>query len=98
MKTISSLGVRSPCSYWRIILAKGKLATIHYDSAPRPQRSCFAHPIIHSYIFAICIFEQIASEKLNKENVARTMRSYTLSHVKFENIYTFTLILSSNDG
>ena len=27
-----------------IILAKGKLATIHYDSAPRPQKSCFANP------------------------------------------------------
>ena len=49
--------------------------------------------IASTYIFAICIFEQIASEKLNKGNVARTMRSYTLSHVKFENIYTFTLIL-----
>ena len=32
----------------RIILAKGKLATIHYDSAPRPQRSYFAHPNVHS--------------------------------------------------
>ena len=49
--------------------------------------------IASTYIFAICIFEQIASEKLNKGNVARIMRSYTLSHVKFENIYTFTLIL-----
>ena len=27
----------------RIILAKEKLATIHYDSAPRPQRSSFTH-------------------------------------------------------
>ena len=32
----------------RIILAKGKLATIHYDFAPRPQRSCFAHPNRHT--------------------------------------------------
>ena len=32
----------------RIILAKGKLATIHYDSAPRPQRSRFAHPSVHT--------------------------------------------------
>ena len=31
----------------RIILVKGKLATINYDSTPRPQSSCFAHPIIH---------------------------------------------------
>ena len=29
-----------------IILAKGQLATTHYDSAPRPQRSCFANPNI----------------------------------------------------
>jgi hypothetical protein len=28
----------------RIILAKGKLATILYDSAPRTQRYGFAHP------------------------------------------------------
>ena len=42
--------------------------------------------IAYTYIFAICIFEQIASEKSNKGNVARTMRSYTLSQVKFENI------------
>ena len=25
-------------------MAKGQLATIHYDSTPRPQRSCFANP------------------------------------------------------
>ena len=50
--------------------------------------------IASAYIFAISIFEQIASEKLNKENIAKTLRSYTLSHVKFENIYTFTLILT----
>ena len=31
-----------------IIFAKGQLATIHYDSAPRPQRSCFAHPTVHT--------------------------------------------------
>ena len=36
--------------YWGIILAKGKLASIHYDSAPRPQRSCFAHPNGHSNV------------------------------------------------
>ena len=30
--------------HWGVILAKGQLATIHYDSAPRPQRSCFANP------------------------------------------------------
>ena len=39
-----------------IILAKGKLATIHYKSAPRPQRSCFVHPNVlaiwgHSTLF-----------------------------------------------
>ena len=27
-------------------MAKEKLASIHYDSAPRPQRSCFVHPNI----------------------------------------------------
>jgi hypothetical protein len=26
-------------------LAKGQLATIHYDSAPRPQRSCYYHKL-----------------------------------------------------
>ena len=34
----------------RIILAKRKFTTIHYadyDSALRPQRSCFAQPIVH---------------------------------------------------
>ena len=31
-------------------LAKGKLATIHSDSAPRPQRSCFAHSNICTYL------------------------------------------------
>ena len=33
-----------PLSNLRIILAKGKLATINYESVPRSQRSCFAHP------------------------------------------------------
>ena len=39
---------------WGIILAKGQLATIHYDSAPRPQKSCFAHPNIRSLAAAAC--------------------------------------------
>ena len=35
---------------WGIILAKGQLATIHYDSAPRPQRSCFANSNVTMYL------------------------------------------------
>ena len=58
-----------------------------------PALPILSYIAVTQYIFAICIFEQIASEKLNKGNVARTMRSHTLSHVKFENIYTFTFIL-----
>ena len=38
-----------PMHNGRIISAKGKLATIHYDSAPRPQRSCFAHTTLYSF-------------------------------------------------
>ena len=34
-----------------VILAKGKLATTHYDSAPRPQRSCFANPTLHANVY-----------------------------------------------
>ena len=41
---------------WGIILTKGQLFTIHNDSAPRPQRSCFANPKIHSKDFAKSIF------------------------------------------
>ena len=36
-------------SYERIVLVKGKLAKIHYDSALRPQRSCFANPVVDTY-------------------------------------------------
>ena len=42
------LVVNSFCWYYitcRQGLAKGKLAIIHYDSAPRTQRSCFANPV-----------------------------------------------------
>ena len=31
-------------------MAKGKLATIHYDSAPRTQRSYFNHPRKHIFL------------------------------------------------
>ena len=33
---------------WGIIVAKGQLAIIHYDSALRPQRSCFANPTVYT--------------------------------------------------
>ena len=32
--------------HWGIILAKGQLDTIHYDSAPRPQKSCVVNPSV----------------------------------------------------
>ena len=38
----------------RISLEKGKLATIHYDSALRPERSCFAHPTLCTIVGPNC--------------------------------------------
>ena len=40
-------------SHWGIILAKGQLATIHYDSAPRPQR-----PILPTLIYRPILINQ----------------------------------------
>ena len=37
-----------------VILVNGQLNTIHYDSPPRPQRSCFTHPIV--YILCMFVF------------------------------------------
>ena len=44
---ISSAKRILPSLHWGTILAKGQLARIHYDSAPRPQRSCFANPNVY---------------------------------------------------
>ena len=44
------------------ILAKGELASIHYDSVPRPQRSCFANP--NSYIYSLNYVKRGRREKV----------------------------------
>ena len=58
-----------------IILTKGKLAKIHYDFAPRSQRSCFAHPNLHIHkvvllginIALVCkVSQSVMSKVLNK--------------------------------
>ena len=42
-------------SFWQ----KDSYATIHYDSAPRPQRSCFANRNVHTYLICrIFMFEK----------------------------------------
>ena len=42
---------------WENHFGKRKLATIRYDSAPRPQRSCFAHPKVGTrYINPTAVF------------------------------------------
>ena len=41
------------CINERIILDKGKFAKIHYDSSPRPQRSCFAHSSVSTSTMAV---------------------------------------------
>ena len=45
---IPSICNQRSLEHWRIILAKGQLDTIHYDSAPRPKRSCFSNPTVHA--------------------------------------------------
>ena len=56
-------------------MAKGKLATIQYDTAPRSQRSCFAHPNLHIHkvvllginIALVCkVSQSVMSKVLNK--------------------------------
>ena len=92
------------CQKWslngRIILAKGKLATIHFDSAPRSQRSCFAHPNLHIHkvvllginIALVCkVSQSVMSKVLNKlRNFQKTQLGQHLYEEYLFNYQTFT--------
>ena len=73
----------------RIILAKGKLATIHYDSAPRPQRSYFAHSNVgtlwiplHTYFRASLFHDSLLMRK-NSTNAHFSYRFGKNIHLKW---------------
>ena len=86
--------------WYRIILARGKLATIHYDFAPRSQRSCFAHPNLHIHkvvllginIALVCkVSQSVMSKVLNKlRNFQKTQLGRHLYEGYLYNYQTFT--------
>ena len=73
-------------------MAKGHLASIHYDSAPRPKRSCFANPTLHIPNLAISGFPNL---ELKSDPSPKNIMSTRLTLVHFTvGIYLFSLHFS----